>query len=404
MASRAGGLAVTRTSDWDWRADPVQSGVVAALETWLGRGGNLRTAVRQGVQTLLTENARLRAILGRCPRGLAVLDVHGDLIAFNRRFVEVIGATPELGKPLAELLEPSDREILDDVVRGALEEQRSAGVLKIGATAGGKRFEFFATTLPGGSGETLGVILAGDDESARDDSEEALADESTRSAFALAGSLLRTDFSEALHIAQQALATARELAVESRDEKLSVCSEALRQAEFALARCTAPPPDSLQVTQYANIADVVRRASRHALGSRGRRNVAIQLVGNSDLHVALTERQLGRILTNLLANAVHAVMDGQGVGIVRVEAEPADASRVIIRIRDDGVGIEPGQLANVFEPGVTSRRGAAGLGLAIVRLLVERADGDIRIASDPANGTVVELELPRHKGPAKSEA
>jgi hypothetical protein len=68
--------------------------------------------------------------------------------------------------------------------------------------------------------------------------------------------------------------------------------------------------------------------------------------------------------------------------------------RFAIVVRDRGVGIQPADLARVFEPYFTTRRAGTGLGLAIARNIVEGLGGRIDISSQPGIGTEIRIELP----------
>ena len=106
---------------------------------------------------------------------------------------------------------------------------------------------------------------------------------------------------------------------------------------------------------------------------------------------------LDRILTNLLSNAVKYARPG---GRVRVSARvTADGRHVALAVEDDGRGIAREALPRVFEPyyRAPDAAGAArgtGIGLAIVKALVEAHGGTIDVASEPARGTRVTLTLP----------
>ena len=93
--------------------------------------------------------------------------------------------------------------------------------------------------------------------------------------------------------------------------------------------------------------------------------------------------RLRQVLENLLSNALKFTSRG---GHVQIAAEERGDS-VRIRVKDDGRGIEPGQLAAVFEPFVQVRRddathaGGLGLGLALVQALVSMHDGAVHAES-----------------------
>ena len=104
----------------------------------------------------------------------------------------------------------------------------------------------------------------------------------------------------------------------------------------------------------------------------------------------------GQILLNLLSNAVKFTDPG---GQVRVECV-RNGTRLMIRVRDTGVGIPPERLESIFEPfvqldrGLTSTREGTGLGLAISRDLARAMGGDVFAESEPGRGSVFTLALP----------
>lgn len=116
-------------------------------------------------------------------------------------------------------------------------------------------------------------------------------------------------------------------------------------------------------------------------------------------------------LVNVLVNARHAVNGAGGPAPDPGGAAPplvtlrthARGDRAAIVIADRGVGIAPADLARVFEPYFTTKRGGTGLGLAIARNIVEGLGGTIGVASAPGRGTEIRLELPVHAS-ARSEA
>jgi signal transduction histidine kinase len=107
--------------------------------------------------------------------------------------------------------------------------------------------------------------------------------------------------------------------------------------------------------------------------------------------------RLEQVFVNLLLNAAKYTDAGGNVGLF-VEREEGDA---IVRIRDSGIGIDPDVLPHVFDLFVqadpSSRRADAGLGigLALVRSLVERHGGRVTVASaGPGHGSEFTVRLP----------
>ncbi|HEU0091800.1 MAG TPA: PAS domain-containing sensor histidine kinase [Vicinamibacteria bacterium] len=113
--------------------------------------------------------------------------------------------------------------------------------------------------------------------------------------------------------------------------------------------------------------------------------------------VAADPDRLQQAVRNLLTNAVKFTAEGGEVD-VRVTSNPQE---VVIEVKDTGEGIEPEQLAHVFErfwPGraAAQRKGGLGLGLAIVSHIVELHSGHVRASSEgPGRGSTFTLQLPR---------
>ncbi|RYY68972.1 MAG: hybrid sensor histidine kinase/response regulator, partial [Comamonadaceae bacterium] len=108
--------------------------------------------------------------------------------------------------------------------------------------------------------------------------------------------------------------------------------------------------------------------------------------------VVADEAELELALINLCINARDAMPDG---GLIRIRAESADGQCVLVSVRDEGQGIEPGLVDKVFEPFFTTKPlgKGTGLGLAQVQSCVEQAGGRLRLESDVGVGTTVSLTL-----------
>ena len=116
--------------------------------------------------------------------------------------------------------------------------------------------------------------------------------------------------------------------------------------------------------------------------------------------LAIGDDVLSRVLVNLVKNASEAMPAGGAVHILARRALSQTAPAVLVHISDNGPGIPAHALGQVFEPGFSSKRAISnaaepcGLGLAIVRELVESAGGTVRVASTRRRGTTFELKLP----------
>nr|WP_178992088.1 ATP-binding protein [Winogradskyella schleiferi] len=111
--------------------------------------------------------------------------------------------------------------------------------------------------------------------------------------------------------------------------------------------------------------------------------------------------QLIRVVTNLVKNGIQAIPnDSENPKIdVRVFSE---ADMVNITIEDNGSGIEEDTKAKIFEPKFTTKSSGMGLGLAMVKNIVETYNGSITFTSQLGKGTVFKVTFPAHQIPANA--
>jgi CheY-like chemotaxis protein/anti-sigma regulatory factor (Ser/Thr protein kinase) len=115
--------------------------------------------------------------------------------------------------------------------------------------------------------------------------------------------------------------------------------------------------------------------------------------------------RLRQVLFNLVGNALKFTDQGRvAVSLTLLSAPGAGPCRVLFHVADTGVGIPGDRLADVFEPftqadGSPARlREGAGLGLTIVKRLVELMGGEISLLSEPGQGTEVCFSLALEPG------
>jgi signal transduction histidine kinase len=135
------------------------------------------------------------------------------------------------------------------------------------------------------------------------------------------------------------------------------------------------------------------------LRSIGRlRDVRVELDLDPELPCALANpTRVDQVLTNLITNAADALHDAPGgERVLRVSARPGPAGRVTVCVADNGPGMPPAVLARIFEPYFTTKapgRGT-GLGLPVVRQIVESYGAALQVESRAGEGTAVTFELP----------
>jgi C4-dicarboxylate-specific signal transduction histidine kinase len=141
------------------------------------------------------------------------------------------------------------------------------------------------------------------------------------------------------------------------------------------------------------VAAVVARAAAEARQRGGGRLTVVEAVPEG-LCVRARRDSLEQIVGSLVTNAAESV-EGDRPGRVEIRAERV-ARGVLLAVRDDGAGMGPEVLRRAFDPFFTTKppgRGA-GLGLAVVRGLVDGQGGAVWLESSPGAGTTAFVELP----------
>ncbi len=103
--------------------------------------------------------------------------------------------------------------------------------------------------------------------------------------------------------------------------------------------------------------------------------------------------QLIRVVTNLVKNATQALQEVENPKILVEVSE--DDTMVIIRVSDNGIGVSKEDKEKVFEPKFTTKSSGMGLGLAMVKNIVETYQGEITFISEKDKGTIFTVKFPK---------
>ena len=110
------------------------------------------------------------------------------------------------------------------------------------------------------------------------------------------------------------------------------------------------------------------------------------------IHIQADKDQMIRVFNNLINNAIQAIPDGRK-GLVEVTLLQS-SGKVLIDVKDNGNGIPEREHGRIFVPYFTTKSTGTGLGLAMVRQIIENHRGTIDFESVEGEGTVFRIELP----------
>ena len=119
---------------------------------------------------------------------------------------------------------------------------------------------------------------------------------------------------------------------------------------------------------------------------------------SANCEVKIDAQELQQVLINLLINAIHAI---DKYGTIRISTEVSESDDVIVRVIDNGQGIDIDTIDKIFDPFYSTKGNVGtGLGLSVSYGLIHRYGGNLEVSSTPGQGTVFTVTL--HRDPKLS--
>ena len=373
------------------------------------------------------KTAEFRAICDCSPVGIFVADNKGRISYTNRRLRLIAGMNHGRNEqtPWIQLVHPEDRQRLRQAWQSAVENGtpcREQGRLRLAD----KRIVCFALIAEPfeSDGERLGYVGA-----VEDITEKLAADEELHAS----NRKLQETLDELTHTQDLAIRNERLRALgkmaagvahdinnslspilsytELLIEEVADQEHSRRLAELISVGVTdmaetvrrldhfyrdAPEGRTLQTIGLTDLTEQTIEMTRprweNAAGREGRQ-ITVQLDARGNPRVRVVSSQLRAALTNLIFNAVEAII-GSGTVTVSVASQHGQA---LLRVRDNGAGMSPDELKHCLEPFYTSRSRGTGLGLSECHGVVRQHGGDLTIDSVPGTGTTVTISLPQDR-------
>ena len=362
--------------------------------------------------------ARLDALLGSLPSGVVATDAAGAIRTVNRAAETILGIRAEnwIGRPVEELVDgDGERLILEPTCAASDSErpntegpnterpstERPSTERWVHCLDGGRRILRRATTAVfDAEGEGLGTLATFTDVTAVRALEESLAQRNRLAEMGEMAQTLAHQIRNPLNgiagfgnLILERLADDRSDGIDRFANSIVGASrklEGLVAELLRFAREEAGEADRIELGRVVDdaveemTASAGEKRTARIVVTRGRTESegAFDVLGNASL--------LRQALRNLIANACDAAgPDGRvRVGLAR------RGDRVVLRVHDDGPGMDEDVRARVFLPFFTTKESGFGLGLPIARKLVERDGGRLELRTRPSGGCRVRVEFP----------
>ncbi|MCB2199594.1 PAS domain S-box protein [bacterium] len=341
----------------------------------------------------------LSSVLAHVPVGIVVLDMDGCISLFNEEAERLSGHRSEdaVGKPYGdvfpcEVTEPDSA--LYTLTNGTVIDPRER---QLDVNGGTLPVRFSTSWIFGDDGQTIGVLEVFEDLTPLRDLQSRMQQSASLAALGemaaqvahelrnpLAGvqgfaQFLQEDLGEdhpAKNIADKIISGVRDI-----DHIAS------RLLEFTRPMSPQIAPVDL-VALLGSEVDLARSEAQ-----RSGKDIDVSLVlPEEHIKVACDGSLIKQAVLNLLKNSIHAV---DSTGRIRILLRwDLLRNRVRIAVDDDGSGISEEHLPKIFNPFFTTRTKGTGLGLAMVKKIVDGHHGSITVKSTLGGGTTFTLELP----------
>jgi signal transduction histidine kinase len=171
-------------------------------------------------------------------------------------------------------------------------------------------------------------------------------------------------------------------------EKMRQMNRILDQV-LSFARSSEPIKDTVQAQQ---LFDDVFLLTRHKLQQQG---IDVRSSVADDLPLFRADReQIEQVLLNLILNAAEAMPQGGNLRLSATVEEFEGEPQLALAVRDNGQGMSADQIDNLFAPFLTYKESGTGIGLAIVKKIMENHQGKVQVESKVGQGSKFKLLFP----------
>ncbi len=179
----------------------------------------------------------------------------------------------------------------------------------------------------------------------------------------------------------------------SREEFSKIVSREIKRIDGTVKEFLTfarPKESKIEILNLSEVVSATIRQAEPQLAA-GQMTISSEIAPN--IKCPGDAEKLHQVVLNLLLNAMEASADGSTIHVT-LDLHHYDELRVHLTVRDEGRGIDPADVDKVFEPFFTTKATGTGLGLAVVKAIIDNHRGTITLTSRPNEGTIVTIALP----------
>lgn len=356
------------------------------------------------VERLAQSEQRYQELLDDLPDVVVRLSAAGSILYVNDAWRNRFGLDPlgSVGEDLVSFLHPEDHDKLTQLIGAEGDQPDADRILRVMDEAGEVRLvDARLRRVTGEEDEIVGIL---EDVTTRQQLEaERVRAQRLESIGRLAGGLAH-DFNNLLAVVlgNLELAQSRMEADSQSQQDLEHATRACMQAAEIAKQMLAFSKGGAPKRRHERLEEIVREAFE--LYVRGSGVVGVVEVDEGIGLVDVDASQMHQVLNNLILNAIDAMpAGGQVTGQVRATTTGGGKPGVMVVIRDEGEGIPPDQLEQIFEPYFTTKDSGNGLGLTSTYAIVSRHGGTLEVRSEVGVGTEFRICLEAVEGEAQQE-
>lgn len=362
---------------------------------------NLEQMVAEKTRELSASEARFRGIFENSSLGIAIADLNGSIIACNNALVRIIGLGQQeiCQLSIPHLLYKEDPDLFESMMRNLQQQGVSANEVErafIQPGGADKWVNINLYTLELQDEDRVNIIYIIEDITERKLNEQALLQSEKLAAVGKLAASLAHEINNPL----QSIIGYLGLASESIQQD-SPLTEYLHIASVELDRIKKIVSDlrdasrkpQVKEKKPADLDHVIQRVINLTRKKASEKNIKLVYQPPSKPPLVLMDsEQILQVILNLVINSIEAITEN---GQVTLSLKPAKNKRMIrVIVADDGPGIEPDVINNLFQPFFTTKQEGLGLGLHLSKAIIDAHNGSLSAENQATGGAAFSIMLP----------